>query len=161
MHTMSFERSNLVPTAIVSLLTFAAVALLGLVLAHWTWEWLAPRAEPRAPAPTQTTQQATAADGLFGKAQGEPDGAPATGIAIRLLGIVAATDGHRGYALLQFEAKEVLAVREGEDVAPGIRLAKVGTDHVVLERGGVHETLAWPEPGVAVPFAEGPGAVGR
>ncbi len=158
MHTISFERSNFVPTAIVSLLTFAAVALLGLVLAHWTWEWLAPRPEPRAPAPTQTAQQATVADGLFGNAQSKPDGDAATGIAIRLLGIVAASDGHRGYALLQFEANEVLAVHEGDDVAPGIRLAKVGIDHVVLERGGVRETLAWPKPGVPVPFDVEPGA---
>ena len=161
MHTLSFERSNFVPTAIVSLLTFAAVALLGLVLAHWTWEWLAPRPEPHAPTPAPTTQQATAADGLFGNAQRESDGGAATGIAIRLLGIVAATDGHRGYALLQLEAKDVLAVREGDDVAPGVRLAKVGTDHVVLERGGVRETLAWPKPGVAAPFAAQPGAVAR
>jgi len=35
-------------------------------------------------------------------------------------------------------------VREGEDLAPGIRLAEVGTDHVILERGGARETLAWP-----------------
>ncbi|TAL93079.1 MAG: general secretion pathway protein [Rhodanobacter sp.] len=142
-------------------MTFAAIALLGLVLAHWTWEWLAPRPEPRAPAPAPTAKQATAAAGLFGSAQRDSDAAAATGLAIRLLGIVAATDGHRGYALLQLGAKEVLAVRAGDDVAPGVRLAKVGTDHVVLERGGVRETLAWPKPGVAAPFAAQPGAVER
>lgn len=161
MHTISFERSNFLPTLIVSLLTFAAVTLLSLVMAHWTWEWLAPRPESRASAPMPTAQQATAADGLFGNAQREPDGSAATGIAIRLLGIVAATDGHHGYALLQLEAKKVLAVREGDDVAPGIRLVKVGTDHVVLERGGVRESLAWPKPGVATPFGANPNATQR
>jgi general secretion pathway protein C len=68
-----------------------------------------------------------------------------TGIAIRLLGIVAATAGRRGYAVVQLEPRQILAVREGEDVAPGVRLAEVGTDHVILERGGTRETLAWPE----------------
>jgi general secretion pathway protein C len=30
-------------------------------------------------------------------------------------------------------------------VAPGLRLAEVHVDHVVLERNGVREALAWPE----------------
>jgi general secretion pathway protein C len=45
---------------------------------------------------------------------------------------------------MQFEGKQIVAVREGEDAAPGVRLAEVHPDHVILERGGVREALAWP-----------------
>ncbi|MEO6155948.1 MAG: type II secretion system protein N, partial [Thermomonas sp.] len=69
-----------------------------------------------------------------------------TGIAIRLLGIVAATPGHGGYAAVQLGAKEIIAVREGENVLPGIVLAEVAARHVILERGGRRETLTLPEP---------------
>ena len=136
--------SNLAQTAVVALVTAAALALLGLVGAYWTWVWLAPLPEPRAPAAAVTGSAAESAGALFGIVRRDPNGPVPTGIAIRLLGVVAATGGRHGYAVVQLEAKEILAVREGEDLAPGIRLAEVGTDHVILERGGARETLAWP-----------------
>jgi len=43
------------------------------------------------------------------------------------------------------DGKQIVATREGEEIASGIRLAEVATDHVVLDRNGVRETLAWPE----------------
>jgi general secretion pathway protein C len=66
---------------------------------------------------------------------------------MKLLGVAAASGKTRGYAVVQMEPRNILAVREGDEVAPGIRLAEVRTDHVILERNGVRETLAWPEPG--------------
>ena len=149
MQAISLERSRRAQTALVSALTFAALALLGLVLAYWTWVWLAPRPEPRAQAAVQPIDGVGAALGLFGSAQPGSNLAAPTGIAIRLLGIVAATQGRGGYAAVQLEAKEIIAVREGEDVAPGIRLAEVATHHVILERGGIRETLALPKPAAA------------
>ena len=146
MQAIPFERSRLAQTALVTVLTLAAVALLGLVLAYWTWVWLAPRPEPRAQAAVQRVDGVGTALGLFG---GAPTGAAAaapTGIAIRLLGIVAATQGGRGYAAVQLQARDIVAVREGEDIAPGIRLAEVAPRHVILERGGIRETLALPKP---------------
>jgi general secretion pathway protein C len=145
MEQVSLDRSNLAQTAVVTLATIAALALLGLVAAYWTWVWLAPLPESRAPAAADTGTAAGAAGALFGSMRRDPNAPAPTGIAIRLLGVVAATGGRHGYAVVQLEAKEILAVREGEDVAPGIRLAEVGTDHVILERGGNRETLAWPE----------------
>ena len=136
--------SNLAQTAVVALVTAAALALLGLVGAYWTWVWLAPLPEPRAPTAAVTGSAAGSAGALFGIVRRDPNSPVPTGIAIRLLGVVAATGGRHGYAVVQLEAKEILAVREGEDLAPGIRLAEVGTDHVILERGGARETLAWP-----------------
>src|SRR5487761_2548107 len=128
MQALPFGRVNVAQTVLVSSLTLGAVALLGAVLAYWTWAWFAPRAE------------ATAAP---------------TGIAITLLGVVAASGGRRGYAVVQLEGKQILAVHEGEDIAPGIRLAEVDADHVILDRNGVRETLAWPQrPGSAPASAQ-------
>jgi general secretion pathway protein C len=65
--------------------------------------------------------------------------------AIRLMGVVAAAGEQRGQAVLQLDGKQSVAVLQGEEVAPGLRLAEVHVDHVVLERNGVREALAWPE----------------
>lgn len=148
MQQVLLDRSNLPQTAVVALVTVAALALLGSVAAYWTWSWLAPRPEARSQAAADPGSGASAGV-LFGNAQRDRSGAAPTGMAIRLLGIVAATGGRRGYAVVQLEPRQILVVREGEDVAPGIRLAEVGTDHVILERGGTRETLAWPEKSTA------------
>jgi general secretion pathway protein C len=153
MQALPFGRIHVAQTALVSLLTLVAVALLGAVLAYWTWGWFAPRAEPRMEATTAQSGSVASAGALFGNVpRNQADAAP-TGIAIKLLGVVAASGGRRGYAVVQLEAKQILAVHEGEDLAPGIRLAEVHADHVILERNGVRETLAWPERKGAVPTA--------
>lgn len=144
MQTISPNRSNFAQTALVSLATFAAFLLLGLVLGYWTWAWLGPRAEVRAQAAAPASGRLDVALTLFGSAQPRSNVAAPTGIAIRLLGVVAAAAGHIGYAVVQLEGKQILAVREGEEIAPGIVLTEVGSHHVILERGGVRETLAWP-----------------
>ena len=46
---------------------------------------------------------------------------------------------------MQLDAGRTIAVREGNDVAPGIRLAEVQAGQIVLERNGARETLALPE----------------
>ena len=145
MQALPFGRSNLAQTAIVSSLTLVAVALLGLVLAYWTWTWFAPRAEPRLQTLTAQSTDASSANALFGIVPRDQNAAAPTGIAIRLLGGVAASGGRLGYGVVQLDSKQILAVHEGDDVAPGIRLAEVLTDRLILERGGVRETLAWPE----------------
>ncbi len=144
MRQLSLDRSNLAQTAVVALVTVAALALLGWVAAYWSWGWLTPRPEPRAQ-PAADLGSGASAGALFGKVQQDRNSAARTGIAIRLLGIVAATGGRSGYAVVQLEPRQILAVREGEELAPGIRLAQVGIDHVILERSGTRETLAWPE----------------
>ncbi len=144
MQQISFDRSNSGQTALVALATVAALALLGFVTAYWTWGWLAPRPEARAPGAADMGGGASAG-ALFGNLQRDRTGAVPVGIAIRLLGIVAAAGGRSGYAVVQLEPRQILAVREGEDVAPGVRIAEVGIDHVILERGGIRETLTWPE----------------
>ena len=143
---LSFDKSNIAQTTAVTLVTLAALALFALVAAYWTWEWFAPRPEPRAQAAANTGSSVVAANGLFGNLELKRDrnSASPTGIAIRLLGIMAATSGRSGYAVIQLEPRKILAVREGDDIAPGIRLAEIATDHLILERGGTRETLTWP-----------------
>ncbi len=156
MQAISLERSNFAQTAVVSLLTLAALALFGLVLAYWTWVWFAPRAEPRAEAAAGEAGNLASAGRVFGRVERNKNSSAPTGIAIRLLGVVAASGGRRGYAVVQLDAKQILAVHEGEDVTPGVRLAEVHPDHVILERGGVRETLAWPEKRAAAATAATP-----
>lgn len=145
MQALPFARSGFAPTAVVSLVTLTSLALLGLVLAYWTWVWLAPRAEPGVQAAVQTSGLG-AATGLFGSAQGNGNSAAPAGIAVTLLGIVA-SGSESGYAVLRLDAKETIAVRKGGEIEPGVRLAEVHADRIVLERSGVRETLAWPDPG--------------
>lgn len=148
MQLPSFDRTYVTPaaaqTAAVTLLTVAALALLALVGSHWTWEWLAPDAASRAPAATDGIDHAKSAGALFGIAPREADRPSPTGVEPRLLGVVASTAGGRGYAVLRIEPRQIITVEEGSDVAPGLRLAAIGVDHVILERGGIRETLSWP-----------------
>ena len=145
---LSIDRSNFPQTAVIVLVTVAALALLGYVAAYWGWAWLAPRPEARTQAAAEAGSGPSAGV-LFGIVQLDRNNTVPSGSAIRLLGIVAATEGRRGYAVLQLESKEILAVLEGEEVVPGIRLAKVGFDQIILERGALRETLAWPEKSAA------------
>jgi len=144
---MQFSKSSaeFTHTAIVSVATIAAITLLGIVGGYWTWQWLAPRPEPHLQAQTETGGQVASALDMFGSVQKDGGALAPTGIAIRLLGIVAAAKQQDGYAVVVLDGKQIVATREGEDIAPGIRIAEVATDHVVLDRNGVRETLAWPE----------------
>ena len=124
---------------------FAALALLGVVLAYWSWGWLAPSPVPRAPPAVEPAGRISSASGLFRTVK-EGSGIAAAGSgAIRLVGIVAASGARHGHAVLRLDAKKTVAVEQGEEVEPGLRLAEVHVDHVVLERNGARETLAWPQ----------------
>lgn len=148
-----------VQTLLVSTLTTAALALLCVVAASWFWLWLAPPPEAPAAIAPPTAMSLEAGYGIFGggregSASGVQAGdaendnvAPAaTGLAIRLLGIVAAEGDGEDYAVVELEPGTIIAIRAGEEFAPGIHLQEVGNDHLVLERGGVRETLTWPQP---------------
>ncbi len=148
MRAIFLERSNVAQAAAVSLATAAAIALLGLVLAYWTWAWLAPHAEPRAQVlrtDAGAAATARAAAGLFGSPKRDRNGAAPMASAVSLLGVVAASGNRSGYAVLRLDAKQTLAVHEGGDIEPGVRLAEVHAQSVVLERNGVRETLALQE----------------
>lgn len=137
------RQSTIAQSALVAALTLAALTALCGVLAYWTWTWFGPKPAPRLEAPPPQQSRVDAAYTLFG---GQRSAAPApTALAIKLLGVVASSAAGTGYAVIQVEANKTLAVREGGDVAPGIRLAQVDKGQVVLERNGVRETLTLPE----------------
>ena len=135
------------PALGVRLVTLAAVLLLGVTMASWTWTWFGPRPVASSPAISAGEHGVplAVAYGLFGKVARDRAGAAPTGMAIRLLGVAAASAGRGGYAVVQLDGKQIFAVREGEDVAPGIRLAEVHPEQVILERNGTRESLAWPQ----------------
>ncbi len=144
MPEISIDRSSFAQTAIVSLATLAALAILGLVLAYWIGAWFAARPDPVTRGPAEVGVTVALASDVFGIAQREQNVAAPAGISIKLLGVVAASAGKRGYAVMQLDAKEILAVLEGEDIALGVRLTEVHPNHIILERNGLRETLAWP-----------------
>ena len=139
--------SDLAATAIVWLANAAAVTALGVAGAYWTWTWFAPRAEPRVSAPIAATARLDSVYTLFGSVRANRDVAAPTAVGIKLLGVIAASGAEPGYALLQLGTKPAVAVREGGEVEPGLRLVEVKADHVVLDRGGMRETLALPARG--------------
>lgn len=139
------SRSDVAQTTLVYAATLAALALLAATLAYWTQTWFI--AQPKlakAPA-TAATGNVTSISELFGIAQPHAPVAATSGPEIRLSGVAAASGGGRSYAIVQLDGKEILAVREGENIAPGVRLAEVRPGHVVLERNEAREILVWPE----------------
>ena len=138
------KRSNFAQSALVFAATLATLMLLCAILAYWTWAWLAPRPAPRARAADEAQPRVDTAYGLFGGARRTSAAAPAA-LAMRVLGVVAASGGKSGYAVVQLDGNKILAAREGTDIAPGIRLAQVQAGQIILERNGVRETLALPE----------------
>lgn len=150
MPRITFDRTELLQASLVFLPTLAALALLAWVLAYWSWVWLLPRAQTRGEELAAQISVTASPANLFGVVQRAAGAAPVTGIALKLQGVVAAEQAARasgkgrGYAILQLDAKKIVAVHEGEEVLPGVILAEVHADHVILERGGLRETLAWP-----------------
>jgi general secretion pathway protein C len=143
---MPSGRSNFAQTAIDSASKTGALSLLGLVLAYWTWAWCAPAPLPRAMEISEPAGRLVAAGNLFGRLPGDAHADVPTGLAIRLLGVMAAEPEGAGYALLQLDAKNTRVVRAGEYLAPGVRLEKVLPQQVILQRNGSRETLVWPHP---------------
>ena len=142
-------RANLAHMTLLTGSRVAALGVLGLVLAYWSWAWLAPAALPATVEVSAPPGRLAAAGQLFGHgADGAGTSAP-TGLAVKLLGIIAGQPQGSGYALLQLDAKQTHVVRAGAELAPGVRVERVLPQQVILQRHGTRETLAWPRPGQA------------
>lgn len=110
-------------------------ALLGVMLAKWTWVLLA----PAGPAMPVAALEATGDAGrLFGTASVADAAAQASLGNIKLIGVFAHRT--RGFAVLQSDDKQI-GVALGEEVKPGVRLVETRADHVVLEQGGVRQRV--------------------
>jgi general secretion pathway protein C len=85
---------------------------------------------------------------VFGVATqaGPADGGPArpTSLPLVLTGIIAANNPQYGLAILGQSAQSTKVYAVGDNVPGGAKLHSVYPDHVVIDRGGVLETLALP-----------------
>ena len=123
------------------------MSLFAAVAASWIWTWIAPRPEARAPSPTEVSARPGHALRLFGDPQRSQPAATATATSIRLFGVAASSEGRRGHAIVQVEGGAILVIREGAELAPGIRLAAVHADRIEIDRGGVRESMPLPTRG--------------
>lgn len=139
--------SSFAQKAIAPVSTAGALTVLGWVLAYWSWAWWAPSPLPPAMETFESAGTLATAGKLFGQRPGGTRVEAPTGLAVKLLGVMAAMPEGSGYALLQLEAKQTQLVRAGGYLAPGIRLEKVLPQQVILQRNGARETLAWPRAG--------------
>lgn len=119
--------------------------LLGLVCAYWFWKFTAPPAVEAQP--VDTTDAAYALDMIrraawFGSA-GAVAPIPQPALELALRGVFAAREG--AMAVIAVAGEPAVAVRAGDEVAPGVRLLEVRADHVLVLRHGVAHRLDLPE----------------
>ncbi|MFC4277849.1 general secretion pathway protein GspC [Achromobacter aloeverae] len=117
-----------------------ALAILGLAagLGVWGAILLAPR--PDAPPPALHAAAARAVDTapaalLFGK-----DGTLKTQVTVT--GMIA--DGTDGAVILSVDGGPAQAWRAGQEISPGLRVARIGNNAVVLDQNGATTTIAAP-----------------
>jgi general secretion pathway protein C len=122
-----------------TLLVVALVLVLAWQLAYWTWVFVAP-APVRSSTKTENAVDLAIAASLFGASAPASSGA-AGASSVRLKGVVAPTPGVAASAIFATGAGRDLSVFIGSEVSPGVTLAEVHPDHVVLSRGGVKERV--------------------
>jgi general secretion pathway protein C len=130
----------------VHLCTFVLVLALAASITGWILEFSARRtpSEPvRAISTGNAAARTQAADiapiaALFGARAGDEAGD------IRLVGVIAVGKSGKGIALLSVDSKPAVALRAGEDVRPGITLAEVRADRIVVSRSGVPQEIRLP-----------------
>lgn len=117
-----------------ALATFAAAAVLALVIAYWGWQLFGPAPVHVVSPPPSAPAATIVASHLFGRAEGGPSEAQAAGGELpadtRLLGIIASTS-ERSYALFHLAAGPRL-VAEGEEVTQGVRLVSIAPDTITV-----------------------------
>lgn len=123
--------------------------LLAMQLAYWTWAFAQPRvlASDRSstPAAVSVNVDAILQSGLFGSSRNEAPGAATEvpAIPLELQGVFSGSGRFPGYAIVNAEGTAQI-VREGGEIASGIKLLKVGPDRVTILRGDREETLEFP-----------------
>jgi hypothetical protein len=137
--------------------TFAAVALLALVIAHWVWQIFGPPRVHIAPATLADPAATLLASGLW-SAGAAPAAAPAAdavpqvlGGDVRLLGVFAESSG-RGYALFRLPTGPRL-VATGQTIAPGATLAAVWPHSISVREATGERSIALRGPAAKAPAA--------
>jgi len=130
------ERSAAAGTLIVA----ALVLVLAWQLAHWTWVFVAPGPVAALPEREPAVDLAAVAK-LFGAAAPSGGQAAASSSGLRLKGVVAPTPGVAASAIFSTGTGKDLAVFVGREVTPGVKLAEVMPDHVIVTRAGIRERI--------------------
>jgi general secretion pathway protein C len=125
-------------TRLGTLLVVGLVLALAWELAYWTWVFVAPAATSSAPAKADEVDLAAVAR-LFGASA--PAGSSSAPSSLRLKGVIAPTPGVAASAIFSTGSGKDIAVFLDREVQPGVRLAEVNPDHVVVSRGGVRERV--------------------
>ena len=133
------------------LATLIAAALIAAQLALLVWNLVPGARRPLPAAPTPTAPAAADVSALiqaklFGSAAAVASGAdaPASRAALVLAGTLAVRDPAQGLAIIGETAQSGKVYSAGAMLPGGVRLREVYPDRVVLDRGGVLETLPLP-----------------
>ena len=129
----------------------ALVLLLAFQLAHWTWVFVAPAEVAAIPEGAPAINLGAVAK-LFGAdAPKSSSGAIASLSGLRLKGVIAPDAGPAASAIFSTGAGKDIAVFVDDDVQPGVKLAEVKPDYVVVSRAGVRERIDLETPRAASP----------
>ena len=119
----------------------ALVLVLAFQLAHWTWVFFAPAEVAAIPEGAPAINLGAVAK-LFGAdAPKSSSGAVASLSGLRLKGVIAPDAGPAASAIFSTGAGRDLAVFVDSEVQPGVRLAEVKPDYVIVSRAGVRERI--------------------
>ena len=119
----------------------AMVLLLAFQLAHWTWVFVAPAEVAAVPEGAPAINLGAVAK-LFGAdAPRNSSGAVASLSGLRLKGVIAPDAGPAASAIFSTGAGKDIAVFVDGEVQPGVRLAEVKPDHVIVSRADVRERI--------------------
>jgi general secretion pathway protein C len=174
LHTLSREQllDLMLKWAQPVVLTLAVIGI-AWQLALLTWLVFEPKSNSK-PVPVVTkglaqpslhsvNTQAIADTHLFGMASAKADSdlnnLPQTSVSLVLAGTIALPDPEAGFAIVGENATTAKFYRVGASINGSIRLHSVYLDHVIIDRGGVLETLSLPHgPGLEVTAANRPTA---
>jgi general secretion pathway protein C len=120
-----------------TLLLAILVMVLAWQLAYWTWRFIAP---PRAVAAATSASTADVDLALIASLFGASRAGPSSG-SLRLKGVIAPTPGTTAGAIFAGPNGKEIAVLPGGEAAPGVKLAEVFPDHVIVTRNGVRERI--------------------
>jgi general secretion pathway protein C len=122
------------------------IALLLVAVAWAGWRAVHALAAPGAPAavpppPVVADRGVLAARDPFFGAQPAAENLPVTALALTLHGVRTDLGAGRGTAIISSGDGEQMLLSPGETITPGVVLADVASDHVILDRAGAREPL--------------------
>jgi general secretion pathway protein C len=118
----------------------ALVIVLAYQLAHWTWTFATPPAVATVSRAAEASVDLSVASRLFGGSAASSGTASSTS-GLRLKGVVAPTPGVAASAIFSTGSGRDVSIFVGAEVQPGVKLAEVHADHVIVARAGIDERI--------------------